>query len=913
MTSKKLSQLPGAAALAGAEILAGLQSGGDVGVTPAQIATYMAPQIASAVAGNALTNINTLATSKFVTDGVTSNAAKFQSLAPVLQGICPEMPVPVNFAVGSPTVLSINPTTPSGGTLTSPSLHYFKPNQAFFFYPDPAVVLPAGVSFNTLYYITSANLTGTTFTFSLVNNYGPTIGEGGTVNTTGSLTGTARIVLTGRDVNLFIPPGPYFGGNILDSNPNVTVTPNGITRIRYFAYGAIFDVKTSFGAPLNNLARADTWFPEFDYINTTPNENVVPTIDLVVRLQTTANAVNYWIGQWVSLFGLNIQDPFGHLVSGPPNYHYQEYMRIKAVNTGTGDITFDGPSKWVYLSTFPNLFTPSIFQVGGGTAMMVPMHPSWDTEIEVHGPRWYGECIDGSARRFLWKDCTFQGFGNAPGQTVPTVAQSATFRNCRFGVGGGPAGGSFMEVDKMLEYLEIDDCDGFNKYSILFPSSSVQVANIKSYKGSNILGTPRQMRIEDSEVDEITVGPQLGVADSLQIQNSRIQYFDLLNRPDDNNFIQPAQDMVLVPNWTFASGIFTRNISALPGNQAMRWMIPGAKIYMTDAGNVFKYYQNMGSPFAILNVYMDGSGNFSFETTLTAVPTRQTSHTATITVAAPGVVTWASHGLAAGTPVCFTTTGALPTGLLNSTLYYVANDGNLATNTFAVSDTVAHANAGTNQITTTGTQSGTHTAYGNPLCFRPHPCARFTGIGNVGCSSITDQNGSIDEPLFSRVRRAFVGKQSITNPQGFQQPNPRIWGFLRSLTVTVRKAGTASGTMTISCPGFTQPNLALSNFSQVIDTTVAGTRSWIGSAAPTGPGGSSDTIAAYADWVSGPLIFTFSAGVTLPNSPLVEFEMTTDQGITRFGNMIGAPASPSSASVWQWNDSGIIQQFGSSP
>lgn len=902
MSSKKLSQLPGAGALTGVEVLAGLQSGGDVGVTPAQIATYIRPEIISKIAGSTLTNINLLSSAPFVTDGVTSNVPMFQSLATVLQSVCPEMPVQVTITAGSPTVIALNTAAgESGGTLTN-NTHYLKPNQAFYF-----TVLPVGlvgVSLNTPYYLTAANLTLTTFTFSAVNNYDLTIGEGSTVTTAGS-SGAGTIVLTGRDVNLFIPPGPYLGGSFSDGSiPNVAVTPNGITRIRYFAHGAIFDTKVRFATqPYTNDAK--TWqFGVFDLINTTPNENNVGQLDAVVRLQTTANAVNYYIGQWVSFLGLDIQDPLGHLTSGPPNNHYQEFKQIKAINTGTGDITFDGPLKWVYLSTFPNLFNAT-GQIGGGAALIAQMHPAWDTEIEVHGARWIGEAPESTARRFTYVDCVFQGYGNFPGQTAPTVAQSFSFRNCRFGPGDNP-GAAFMEVDKMLEVLELENCVAPNKYSIVFPSTSLQLCTIKKHTGAAIAGTPRQIRISDSDIDSLLIGPQIGVTDAVQVHNTRLEFFDMQGRNDDNNTIRPASDMTLVPNWTFSNGTFTRNITGLPGSQGMMWQIPGAKIYMTDAGNIFKFGQNLGAPFTILNVYMDGSGNFSFDTTLSAVPTRQTSSTVTITNASPGVVSWSSNGLANGTPICFTTTGTLPTPLATSTPYYVVNT---ATNTLQVALTVGGA-----AINTTTAGSGTHTAYGNPLSFRPHPCPRFTGIGNSGCASVMDHNGAVDEPLFSRVRRSFVGKQSTLggNPQGFQAPNPRIWGFLDHMVVKVLKAGTASGTLTISCPGFTQPNLALSNFSQVIDTTVAGARVVTGAAA-TGSAGS-DSIAAYADWVAGPLVFTWSTGVTLPNSPVVTFEMFTDQGITRFGNMMGAPAIPSSGSnLWQYIDSGINQQFGTTP
>ena len=76
--------------------------------------------------------------------------------------------------------------------------------------------------------------------------------------------------------------------------------------------------------------------------------------------------------------------------------------------------------------------------------------------------------------------------------------------------------------------------------------------------------------------------------------------------------------------------------------------------------------------------------------------------TVTISIAAPGVVTWTAHGQAEATPVVFTTTGALPTGITAGTLYYLINT---ATNTFQIATTTTG-----KPITTTGTQSGTHTA-----------------------------------------------------------------------------------------------------------------------------------------------------------------------------------------------------------
>ena len=79
------------------------------------------------------------------------------------------------------------------------------------------------------------------------------------------------------------------------------------------------------------------------------------------------------------------------------------------------------------------------------------------------------------------------------------------------------------------------------------------------------------------------------------------------------------------------------------------------------------------------------------------------SSAVTITIASPAVVTWAGHGLAADTPVVLLTTGALPTGLSANTVYYVSSP---ATNTFQLAAT-----KGGTAINTSGSQSGTHTAY----------------------------------------------------------------------------------------------------------------------------------------------------------------------------------------------------------
>jgi microcystin-dependent protein len=90
---------------------------------------------------------------------------------------------------------------------------------------------------------------------------------------------------------------------------------------------------------------------------------------------------------------------------------------------------------------------------------------------------------------------------------------------------------------------------------------------------------------------------------------------------------------------------------------------------------------------------------------------------ATITIASPGVVTFTAHGLANGSAVHFTTTGALPTGLSPSTTYYIVG---VTTNTFNLALTRGGA-----AINTSGSQSGVHTLVHAPFAVPPGSTTHF--------------------------------------------------------------------------------------------------------------------------------------------------------------------------------------------
>jgi len=93
--------------------------------------------------------------------------------------------------------------------------------------------------------------------------------------------------------------------------------------------------------------------------------------------------------------------------------------------------------------------------------------------------------------------------------------------------------------------------------------------------------------------------------------------------------------------------------------------------------------------------------------------------TVTVTIANPCVVTWTAHGQPVNTPLKFSTTGALPTGIVAGVTYFIAN---VTVDGFTISDRI-----GGTRLATSGTQSGTHTATA-----QVHRVYESLQVGNLG-------------------------------------------------------------------------------------------------------------------------------------------------------------------------------------
>lgn len=121
----------------------------------------------------------------------------------------------------------------------------------------------------------------------------------------------------------------------------------------------------------------------------------------------------------------------------------------------------------------------------------------------------------------------------------------------------------------------------------------------------------------------------------------------------------------------------------------------------------FAYYDFSDYSASIPQAYpssftFDDPGN-KIDATWAWLSTFLKSGTVTTSIASPCVVAWTAHGLTVGTPVVFSTTGALPTGITAGTTYYVISAGFTA-DQFQISTSI-----GGSAVNTSGTQSGTHT------------------------------------------------------------------------------------------------------------------------------------------------------------------------------------------------------------
>lgn len=194
-------------------------------------------------------------------------------------------------------------------------------------------------------------------------------------------------------------------------------------------------------------------------------------------------------------------------------------------------------------------------------------------------------------------------------------------------------------------------------------------------------------------------------------------------------------------------------------------------------------------------------------------PSAATTATVTITIATPGVISWANHGFTTVCPVVFTTTGTLPTGITSGTVYYVIPTGaSFGTGTFAIATTIANALAGT-AITTSGSQSGTQTGTagaaeattvalgmtGLALTAGDWDCVGMLTRGLAASTSVTLLKTSINTSIADGALNTGTMKQFATAANVMANDNTQIVGPVRvSISATTNYFLVGDDTFTVS-------------------------------------------------------------------------------------------------------------------
>lgn len=197
----------------------------------------------------------------------------------------------------------------------------------------------------------------------------------------------------------------------------------------------------------------------------------------------------------------------------------------------------------------------------------------------------------------------------------------------------------------------------------------------------------------------IIQNPQQGIGASMHVGYGDMRNIDISSRPGvfrlNNRSVKVSSTTITgLPLWTI------RN----PRNTDEVWTVDeDNKVYRgTSTGDSWSLVSGNGSGagqgIVIWKDYL-----FAARASTLDVYGPLSGATVTVTIASPAVFTKTAHGLAAGDPIVFSTTGTLPTGLTAGTTYYVIAAG-LTANEFEVSTSV-----GGSAVNTSGSQSGTHT------------------------------------------------------------------------------------------------------------------------------------------------------------------------------------------------------------
>ena len=316
-----------------------------------------------------------------------------------------------------------------------------------------------------------------------------------------------------------------------------------------------------------------------------------------------------------------------------------------------------------------------------------------------------------------------------------------------------------MEIDKQIDTIRYSNCEFDQGAGLLTASASVNKMILdRCYVTAGFGGTAKDITIRDSYISGgFILGPVFGATERMTVINTHINHLTWSNM---------GQGFIPTTAVTFVNG----TIKVPPGsrgwsntgasaNNPLPCFAPGTKAMIqvtnvdTSGDSTFNVNAQVNAAFAmmttfqILDVYVDGSGNYCADTTLPAIPVTNVTVTGSIAAGTNQLVVTAISpaGACLLTNMPITNAG-LPAGTTITQNLGVPNYVNNL-GTYLISNTIA------------GGVAGPATFIASmPVNLQMHPCPRLNIIGCTGGKFATSMSGApLDSPIFTYFRHAYGG------------------------------------------------------------------------------------------------------------------------------------------------------------
>lgn len=237
---------------------------------------------------------------------------------------------------------------------------------------------------------------------------------------------------------------------------------------------------------------------------------------VTLRTADAGNISYFSIGTWAVITG--IQTNGGNAPGYPPSAQRFEYHQITNI-VGT-TLYLNTPLRYSYANTWPKVPVQATGHGSmpghGGAGRIYALASAWNNTITIQNI----EVLDTSyvqyepsTRSVLLQNVQFNGACRGFG---PSINQSFIAQGCRL-VGPTSIG---LEVDKLIDYVEFNNCTG-----LVIASNGGTCNQMVINNGSHISildGIPLNLRIDNSTIDSFHVHAGYGRSNSLAINNSTI-------------------------------------------------------------------------------------------------------------------------------------------------------------------------------------------------------------------------------------------------------------------------------------------------------------------------------------------------------------------------------------------------------